>query len=209
MNDGVITRDHLKKILESFQLNDIIDNENEFEKLWSKFDLDNVGYVRTNIFLRLLNYRVNLADEINADIQRLVSRSTAAGMIERSHPASAASSKRPRQLSVHKHREQHEEEKQPKQIAPPPTALAAPLPEATVDSNTKDTNDEKENSNQLTDRELSTKFRTVVQQHRKMIKQLNETDEFLPFLDRKVRRSTLEEVFLHIRLSRLMKVISV
>jgi hypothetical protein len=195
LNDGVITRDHLKQILDKFQLNDIIDSEAEFEKLWSKFDLDNVGYVRTNIFLRLLNYRVNLADEINADIQRLVSRSTAAGMIERSHPASAASLKRSRQLSVHKHREYYEDEKQSKQIAPPPSALAAPLPETTVDSNVKDVNDEKENSNQVVDRELSTKFRTIVQQHRKMIKQLNETDEFLPYLDRKVTRSTRRRVF--------------
>ncbi|CAF4939848.1 unnamed protein product, partial [Rotaria sp. Silwood2] len=78
LNDGNIIRDHLKKILENFQLDDIIDNENEFEKLWSKFDLNNSGMVRTNIFLRLLDYRVNLADEIDANIQRLVSRSGAA-----------------------------------------------------------------------------------------------------------------------------------
>ena len=34
--------------------------------------------------------------------------------------------------------------------------------------------------------ESSTKFRTLLQQHRKVIKELHETDEFLPFLDRKV-----------------------
>ncbi len=182
----------MKKILENFQLKDIIENESELEKLWSKFDLDNVGFVRTNIFLRLLDYRVNLADEINANIQRLVSHSSAAGMIERSHPASAASSKRSRQFAINKHREHHhddDDEKQPKNIAPPPTALAEPLLEPTVDSNIKHVNDEKDNSNQVIDRELSTKFRKIVQQHRKMIKQLNETDEFIPFLDRKVRRS--------------------
>jgi molecular chaperone DnaK (HSP70) len=168
----------LKKILENFQLKDIIDYETEFEKLWSKFDLDNVGFVRTNIFLRLLDYRVNLADEINADIQRLVSRSTAAGMIEQSKPSSSSSSKRSR---LNKH---HDDDKQAKHSAPPPTALAEPLPEITIDSNQKHINDENEN---LFNRELSTKFRTIVQQHRKMMKQLNQTDEFIPFLDRKVK----------------------
>jgi hypothetical protein len=167
----------LKKILENFHLKDIIDYETEFEKLWSKFDLDNVGFVRTNIFLRLLDYRVNLADEINADIQRLVSRSTAAGMIEQSKPSSS-SSKRSR---LNKH---HNDDKQAKHSEPPPTALAEPLPEITIDSNQKHINDENEN---LFNRELSTKFRTIVQQHRKMMKQLNQTDEFIPFLDRKVK----------------------
>ncbi len=167
----------MKKILENFHLKDIIDYETEFEKLWSKFDLDNVGFVRTNIFLRLLDYRVNLADEINADIQRLVSRSTAAGMIEQSKPSSS-SSKRSR---LNKH---HNDDKQAKHSAPPPTALAEPLPEITIDSNQKHINDENEN---LFNRELSTKFRTIVQQHRKMMKQLNQTDEFIPFLDRKVK----------------------
>jgi hypothetical protein len=137
--------------------------------------------VRTNIFLRLLNYRVNLADEINADIQRLVSRSSAAGMIERSVPSS---SKKQRQLSTNKNRDLNDEEKHSKHSAPPPSALGAPIAETTIDSDGKYINDD----NEILNRELSTKFRTVVQQHRKMIKQLNETDEFIPFLDRKVSR---------------------
>lgn len=176
LNDGIIIRDHLKKILENFHLSDIINTENEFEKLWSKFDLDNVGMVRTNIFLRLLDYRVNLADEINADIQRLVSRSSAAGMIDRNIPSS---SKKQRELSINKSRSFNHVEK-PKHSAPPPTALG----EAPIDSDIKHTNEEEEN---LT-KELNTKFRTLVHQHRKMIKQLNESDEFVPFLDRKVSR---------------------
>ncbi|CAF4909094.1 unnamed protein product, partial [Rotaria magnacalcarata] len=43
LNDGVVIRDYLKTILENFKLDDIIDNEKEFQKLWLKFDLDNVG----------------------------------------------------------------------------------------------------------------------------------------------------------------------
>lgn len=191
MNDGVILRDHLKTILENFHLSDILDNEREWEKLWSKFDLDNVSMVRTNVFLRLLEYRVNLADEINADIQRLVSRSSAAGMIERSHPSSA--SKKFKRLPVIKPRENREEIKH---SAPPPsTALVEPAvletTQVSTEKSTTTTNDN-EQSNQTAARELSTKFRTIVQQHRKMVKQLNETDEFVPFLDRKVKNEPLE-----------------
>ncbi len=186
LNDGVIIRDHLKKILANFQLDDIINNENEFEKLWSKFDLDNVGIVRTNIFLRLLDYRVNLADEINANIQRLVSHSSAAGMIDGSIASSSSSSlsKRHKQLSRNKSRNSNNDNKQLKHSTPPPTALG----EATSDSDIKHVNDDEddEDDNDNLTRELSIKFRTLVHQHRKMIKQLNETDEFVPFMDRKV-----------------------
>jgi hypothetical protein len=133
--------------------------------------------VRTNIFLRLLDYRINLADEINADIQRLVSRSSTAGIIDRNTPSP---SKKQRQLSTNKIREYNNDDKQIKHSTPPPSVLG----QTTNDSDVKHINDEEENSM----RELSIKFRTLVQQHRKMIKQLNETDEFVPFLDRKVRR---------------------
>ena len=155
------------------------------DKLWSKFDLDNVGMVRTNVFLRLLDYRVNLADEINADIQRLVSRSTAAGMIERSLPSSA--SKKPRRIPVNKHRESQDEEKSTKHSPPQSTVLAEPVNETKKEADGKSATDHKEQAHQTESRELSTKFRTIVQQHRKMIKQLNETDEFVPYLDRKVK----------------------
>ena len=191
----------MKKILENFQLDDIIDNEDEFQKLWSKFDLNNTGVVRANIFLRLLDYRVNLADEIDANIQRLVSRSNAAGMIGRRISSSTSSSiaasggdtspsRKQRQLSVRRSGDSYRE----KHSAPPPTALGRPLDETIRDSDGTYVNDDDENNkknsstmNQST-RELSTKFRTLVQQHRRMIKQLNEGDEFVPFLDRKVNR---------------------
>jgi hypothetical protein len=143
--------------------------------------------VRTNIFLRLLNYRVNLADEISANIQRLASRSSAVGRIDRSI---SASPKKQRQLSTNKH---NNDDKQPKHSAPPPlTPLDDPATEITIDSDVKHINDEDENSNSILTRELSTKFRALVHQHRKMIKQLNETDEFVPFLDRKVNRFMIQ-----------------
>ena len=44
-------------------------------------------------------------------------------------------------------------------------------------------------------RDLHGRFRTMVQQHRKTIGSLNETDELLPFLDRKVTEHTEAEIF--------------
>lgn len=196
---GIILRDHLKTILERFQLTDIINNEKEFEKLWSKFDLDNVGMVRTNVFLRLLDYRINLADEIDADIQKLVTRSGAAGIIDRRTSAISAStnassaSKKHRRSSLNKTQDSSDNDVESKHRAPPPTALDQRVEEIKgVTENSS--HDEPEKSNKIsstsnsTARELSTKFRTLVQQHRKMVKQLNENDEFLPFFDRKVNR---------------------
>ena len=151
--------------------------------------------VRTNVFLRLLDYRVNLADEIDANIQRLVSRSSAAGMIDRRTSSSSSStitgssSRRKRQLSINKNREDNDDHKQAKHTAPPPTALGGAIDETMEE---KYINEETENSKKVSpvlnasQRELSTKFRTLVQQHRKMVKQLNEEDELVPFLDRKV-----------------------
>lgn len=150
--------------------------------------------VRTNVFLRLLDYRVNLADEINADIQRLVSRSTAAGMIERSLPSSA--SKKSRRIPVNKHRESHDEEKSSKHSPPQSTVLAEPVNETKKETD----GDHAEHAHPTDSRELSTKFRTIVQQHRKMIKQLNETDEFVPFLDRKVKSNYRSFSFLLVHL---------
>lgn len=171
LNGGVITREHLKTILTSFQFTDLLSNETEFENLWSKFDLNNAGFVRTNVFLRLLDYRTNLADEINADIQRLVSRSSAAGMIERT---TSSSPKKSRQLPRLSAREINQSIQQTK-VSSPPT------------STTEQTENQlAESSQDSLDRELNTKFRTIVQQHRRMMKQLNENDEFAPFLDRKV-----------------------
>jgi len=171
LNGGVITREHLKTILTNFQFTDLLSNETEFENLWSKFDLNNAGFVRTNVFLRLLDYRTNLADEINADIQRLVSRSSAAGMIERT---TSSPSKKPRQLSRLSAREINQSIQQTK-ISPPPTTTIEQTESQLAES-----------SQDSLDKELSTKFRTIVQQHRRMMKQLNENDEFALFLDRKV-----------------------
>ena len=80
--NGIIAREHLKTILANFHFDDIVHHDDEFEKLWSKFDLDSTGMVRSNVFLRLLDYRTNLADELDADIQRLVSRSSAASPLD-------------------------------------------------------------------------------------------------------------------------------
>ena len=44
-------------------------------------------------------------------------------------------------------------------------------------------------------RDLNGRFRTMVQQHRKMIGSLNETDELLPYLDRKVTEHAEAEIF--------------
>ncbi|CAF1365844.1 unnamed protein product, partial [Didymodactylos carnosus] len=53
---GIILPYHLKMILEKFQLDDLLLNNNdEFQKLWSKFDLDNIGHVKTNVLLRIRN----------------------------------------------------------------------------------------------------------------------------------------------------------
>jgi hypothetical protein len=147
--------------------------------------------VRTNIFLRLLDYRVNLADEIDANIQRLVSRSSAAGMIDQRVSSSSTvggSSRKSKRPSINKTREYNDDDKQPKHSAPPPTALGGePLDETTTNSDIQHENLRKVSPIITVDsRELSTKFRTLVQQHRKMIKQLHGTDEFVPFLDRKV-----------------------
>lgn len=154
--------------------------------------------VRTNVFVRLLDYRVNLADEIDADIQKLVTRPGAAGVIDRRLSSSAtvpgSSSRKQRLLSISKNQDADDSDKQMKHSAPPPTALGEPLNESTLDSSMLVINDDHEYSKKtssttdLSSRELSTKFRTVVQQHRKMLKQLNENDEFLPFFDRKVSR---------------------
>ena len=153
--------------------------------------------VRTNVFLRLLNYRVNLADEIESDIQRLVSRSCAVGTIDRRISSSSAvingsSSRKQRQLITSKNREYNEDDKQSKHSASPPTTLDERIDEAAKDSNIKYINRDSDKFNEtspnvsLSTRESSTKFRTLLQQHRKVIKELHETDEFLPFLDRKV-----------------------
>lgn len=194
MNDGVIVREHLKKILENFQLADILSNETEFEKLWSKFDLDNVGLVRSNVFLRLLDYGINRADEINANIQRLVSRSNATRLIDRRTSSSssiagisrtASKRKRPGKLNgTVIESNEYDDDQASKHTAPPPSALDAPLYETGTHGETS--HQASPNVQGLT-RELSTKFRSLVQNHRKMVNQLNETDEFLPFLDRKVR----------------------
>ena len=45
-------------------------------------------------------------------------------------------------------------------------------------------------------RELSTKFRALVRQHRKMVKQFSEGDEFVPFLDRKVNFLMISRLYL-------------
>ncbi|CAF2265210.1 unnamed protein product [Rotaria magnacalcarata] len=209
LNDGVVIRDHLKTILENFKLDDIIDNEKEFQKLWLKFDLDNVGMVRTNIFLRLLNYRVNLADEIDANIQRLVTRSGAAGIIDRRTSSTSASVcgisplRKHRTSPVNNSRESNHSILEFKHCAP--TALDERLDEASH-SIEKHSNDDHESSNKSspatnsTTREISTKFRTLVHQHRKMVKQLNENDEFLPFFDRKVNEGyfCLKTVFTYL-----------
>ncbi|CAF4296416.1 unnamed protein product [Rotaria socialis] len=211
LNDGVIMRDHLKTILENFKLDDITDNEKEFQKLWLKFDLDNVGMVRTNIFLRLLNYRVNLADEIDANIQTLVTRSGVAGIIDRRTSSTSASVSGLSPLRKHRRslannsREYNHRILESKHRAPSPTALGERLDE-TSHSIEKHSNDDHESSNKSspatnsTTREISTKFRTLVHQHRKMVKQLNENDEFLPFFDRKVNEGyfCLKTVFAYL-----------
>ncbi|UJR31026.1 hypothetical protein I4U23_018535 [Adineta vaga] len=188
LNDGVIIRDHLKIILKNFHLDDIINNANEFEKLWSKFDLDNVGMVRTNVFLRLLDYGVNLADEINANIQRLIT--------DRSTPYSSciidgSFSRKKRPLLINQNREENDKDKHRKYTTPPPSDESG---DETMDkSNTKCNNDERECSNgvvssskNVSTKVLSTKFRTLVQKHKMLMKQLKEGDDFMPFLDRKV-----------------------
>ena len=98
--------------------------------------------VRTNVFLRLLNYRVNLADEIESDIQRLVSRSCAVGTIDRRTSSSSAvingsSSRKQRQLITSKNREDNEDDQQSKHSASPPTTLGERIDEAAKDSNIK------------------------------------------------------------------------
>jgi hypothetical protein len=157
--------------------------------------------VRINIFLRLLDYRVNLADEIDANIQRLVSRSSAARMLERRTSTSSSTAKQ-RNLSPNKNREHNDDHRHPKHTAPPPTALGGETIDETMEnSDVNYINDEDENSKKIspvvnaTARELSTKFRTLVLQHRKMIKQLHEADEFVPFLDRKVKTFSPDFVF--------------
>ncbi len=186
LNDGVIIRDHLKQILKNFHLEDIIDNEKEFEKLWSKFDLDNTGIIRTNVFLRLLDYRVNLADEINANIQRLASHSSTARNV--------SSSLSGKQRKVLRNKNRDDNDNQPKYGPPPPSALGQSSDEIIIHPDETYNYDEQENSSiispavNVSTKTLNTKFRTLVQKHRKLTRQLNESDEFIPFLDRKVNQ---------------------
>ncbi|CAF1005358.1 unnamed protein product [Adineta ricciae] len=175
LNDGLIIRDHLKIILKNFHLDDIINNEKELEKLWAKFDLDNVGMVRTNVFLRLLDYGVNLADEINANIQRLATdRSTpyASAIIEGSY----AKKKRP--VTTNKRREENADDTQKKYTTPLPSDESED--ETTVRSSVGPS------STNMSLKTLATKYRMLVLKHRRLVKQLNEGDDFIPFLDRKV-----------------------
>jgi hypothetical protein len=192
LNDGVIIRDHLKQILKNFRLDDIIDNEKEFEKLWSKFDLDNTGIIRTNVFLRLLDYRVNLADEINANIQRLASHSSTTRNIDRN--VSSSLSGKQRKVLRNKNRDDNNNDKQPKYDSPPPSAVGESSDEIIINPDETYNYDEHENSSRISPtvnvstKTLNTKFRTLVQKHRTLTKQLNESDEFIPFLDRKVKK---------------------
>ncbi|CAF1213655.1 unnamed protein product [Adineta steineri] len=202
LNNGVIIRDHLKIILKNFHLNDIINDEKEFENLWSKFDFDNAGMIRTNIFLRLLDYRVNLADEIDADIQKLIT--------DRSIPCSlslveGSPWRKKRQVLANKNRQCNDNDNYSACGAPPPSAVNDIEDETMINSDTKYNDDECEKSNKFSRsgnnnnpmETLNTRIRTLVQKHKNMTKQLNESGELLLFLDRKVNEGYywLKEIF--------------
>jgi hypothetical protein len=194
LNDGYIVRDILKKLLEKFQLADIINDEIEFDKLWSKFDLNNVGMVHTNVFLRLLNYRVNLADELDADIQRIVSRSNIGRLNSR-----RSSSLMNKYSRTHNNRINPVRDNTSMYMAPP---TSPSLIDTSIDHRqqqqqqqqfklqTNNDNNRHEQANTLnihsSTNDISRKFRTTIQQHRRIITRLHDTDDFLPYLDRKV-----------------------
>ncbi|CAF1001810.1 unnamed protein product [Didymodactylos carnosus] len=183
---GIILPYHLKMILEKFQLDDLLLNNNdEFQKLWSKFDLDNIGHVKTNVLLRMLDYKPNLADEIDRDIRRLLSRSC---VIDKT-TTTLHRNRSPR--SSHTRRNNSSRENS----TPPPSVIdhSSPRTRQKHDHNESmeikpdnETSIRKENKSEPSPRLLSTKFRMIVQKHRNLTKQLNSNDQFLPYLDRKV-----------------------
>jgi hypothetical protein len=71
-NESLILPFHLDKTLKSLNLKL---SDEEFKKLWRKFDMENVGGVRAKVFLRLLNYKPNEVDEITSNMDKLRTKS--------------------------------------------------------------------------------------------------------------------------------------
>lgn len=55
-NRGLVMPYHLSELLNAW---DLPLSHNEFQKLWERFDLKNVGGVKTRVFLRLIDYNPN------------------------------------------------------------------------------------------------------------------------------------------------------
>lgn len=71
-NNGFIMPYHLNCMLEKLNLKL---SETEFQKLWERFDLNNIGGVKTRIFLRLIDYNRNHLDELSSDADKLRTKS--------------------------------------------------------------------------------------------------------------------------------------
>jgi hypothetical protein len=69
--------------LDKFQLADISIDRTECQKLWTKFDLDNSGSVRTHVFLRLLDYRITVAEEIDVNVQPIAHQTGVSHLLDR------------------------------------------------------------------------------------------------------------------------------
>lgn len=71
-NNNLVMPYHLNHMLDelNLKLSDV-----EYHKLWQRFDLNNIGGVKTRIFLRLIDYNRNQLDEISNDADILRTKS--------------------------------------------------------------------------------------------------------------------------------------
>jgi len=70
-NNNLVMPYHLNHMLETLNLHL---SDAEYLKLWQRFDLNNIGGVKTRVFLRLLDYNRNHLDELSNDVDKLRSK---------------------------------------------------------------------------------------------------------------------------------------
>jgi hypothetical protein len=73
-------KEHKNNLVMPYHLNNMLETLNlklsdtEYLKLWQRFDLNNIGGVKTRVFLRLLDYNRNHLDELSNDADKLRSK---------------------------------------------------------------------------------------------------------------------------------------
>jgi len=71
-NSRLIMPYHLNEMLQKLNLKL---SHAEFQKLWQRFDLNNIGGIKSQIFLRLMEYNRNRLDELSYDADKLRTKS--------------------------------------------------------------------------------------------------------------------------------------